>query len=300
MATSDLPFVSVVVPVFNERDRIVRTLEALLDQTYADDRYEVVVVDNGSTDGTEAVIADYPVQLLVESRRSSYAARNCGVRATQGEYVVFIDSDCVAERTWLENLVLVDHVSGRTGLVDGRIELEAPERRTMGTQVVLVRHSAARRASSVIKDGTAPAGNLLVARELFWELGYFQEAISGADTQFTLKATAAGHRPVYAHDAVVWHPSSISSLGLLRRTFRTGYSAGVRYRASGGSFLRLLYGVPWRPAVRVPIEIQKALSDKLSICRHCTWLVFLWFERLSGWFGRASGFLGLRYRGDRQ
>ena len=71
----EAPLVSVVVPAYNEADCIGDCLDALVEQTYPDDRYEVVVVDNGSVGETRRVVRAYPVTLRLEDRiRSSYAA----------------------------------------------------------------------------------------------------------------------------------------------------------------------------------------------------------------------------------
>jgi glycosyltransferase involved in cell wall biosynthesis len=77
-------------------------LDSLVAQRYPADRHEILVVDNGSTDGTQRVVERYPVTLLSETaRRSSYAARNRGIAASRGELLAFIDSDCVARPDWL-------------------------------------------------------------------------------------------------------------------------------------------------------------------------------------------------------
>ena len=71
---------SVVVPVFNGAQRISRCLEYLLAQSYPSDRREIIVVDNGSSDGTRELVGGFPVTLLSEtSCRSPYAARNAGI-----------------------------------------------------------------------------------------------------------------------------------------------------------------------------------------------------------------------------
>src|SRR4051794_2667993 len=87
---------------------IGRCLEAVAAQDYPQEVTEVIVVDNGSTDDTRAVVAAYGVTLLIESEiRTSYAARNRGIRHARGEFVAFLDSDCVAAPEWLSQLVSV-------------------------------------------------------------------------------------------------------------------------------------------------------------------------------------------------
>jgi len=91
--TTPSPQVSVVVPTFDRRDVLPRALDSVVAQTYGE--WELIVVDDGSTDGTaEMVEQDYPdVHLVVQENRGVSAARNAGIAAAQGEWIAFLDSD---------------------------------------------------------------------------------------------------------------------------------------------------------------------------------------------------------------
>jgi glycosyltransferase involved in cell wall biosynthesis len=96
--------VSVVVPVLDMDDTVGACVEALLAQDYPADHYEVVVVDNGSSDRTLDVLRPYPVTVLHEPRRGPASARNRGVDAASGQLVAFTDADCIPTRAWLAAL----------------------------------------------------------------------------------------------------------------------------------------------------------------------------------------------------
>src|SRR6476646_11757769 len=99
MDAKPLPKVSVVVPVYNGEETIKTCVESLVGLDYPRDRFEVLIVDNKSTDGTRRVVEKYPVTLLQEAAvQSSYAARNLGVARSSGEIIAFTDADCVPER----------------------------------------------------------------------------------------------------------------------------------------------------------------------------------------------------------
>jgi GT2 family glycosyltransferase len=96
---------SVVIPVHNNASDLQQCLASLHRQTCDHDLFEVIVVDNNSTDETVSVAETAGVKCLREEEfQSSYAARNRGIRAAQGEFVAFIDSDCIAHVDWLSSI----------------------------------------------------------------------------------------------------------------------------------------------------------------------------------------------------
>jgi len=94
---------SVVIPTYNRRDVLRKCLMALFDQTYPSDCYEVVLVDDGSTDGTEEMVKSLRptcefIYLKQENKRQAAATRNLGIRRAAGKIVIFIDSDIISSR----------------------------------------------------------------------------------------------------------------------------------------------------------------------------------------------------------
>jgi glycosyltransferase involved in cell wall biosynthesis len=101
--TSEPPFVSVIVPVFNDARRLVGCIEGLRGQSYPSERFEVLVIDNGSTDDPAAAVDRHGlVRLMVEPKPGPYAARNLGIAKASGEVLAFTDADCVPAPEWLE------------------------------------------------------------------------------------------------------------------------------------------------------------------------------------------------------
>ncbi|MCJ7795165.1 MAG: glycosyltransferase, partial [Thermoleophilia bacterium] len=99
------PMVSVIVPTKDREAELDECLAALSVLDYPRDRYEVIVVDDGSTDGTVAVAGRYPCHLVSNGRnRGQSYSRNVGVQRASGEILAFLDSDCVAEPHWLRDL----------------------------------------------------------------------------------------------------------------------------------------------------------------------------------------------------
>jgi glycosyltransferase involved in cell wall biosynthesis len=98
------PSVSIIIPVYNGADTIAACLESLLNQTYPADAYEVIVVENGSTDDTTTIVEKYLIRLFHSDQRGPAAARNLGLARSEADIVAFTDADCVADHNWLSEL----------------------------------------------------------------------------------------------------------------------------------------------------------------------------------------------------
>ena len=189
----DKPLVSVVIPAFQAEAFLGEAIESALAQTYAP--LEVVVADDGSTDGTAEVAASYPeIRLLRLTHRGQAAARNSGVAASEGEMVAFHDADDVMLRDRLE--IQMDHLLANPGvqLVVGGQELIFEDGATIPFWLG-GREGSFRGAEEA---GTSPAGGvhtmtLLARRKAFVLLGGFDESMSHAeDVDWLLRAREAG------------------------------------------------------------------------------------------------------------
>ena len=97
--SSILPYVTVIIPAYNEETSIGHCLAGLTHQTYPFDRYEILVIDNGSTDGTRRQAEKYPVKLIAEANpQNAYSARNRGIREARGSIIAFTDSDISVDK----------------------------------------------------------------------------------------------------------------------------------------------------------------------------------------------------------
>lgn len=97
------PKISVVIPVWNEADKIQQCLAAVFSQSLKS--YEVIVVDGHSTDETVEKIEKFPVKIFYENSNSIACARQIGVENAKGDYIAFSDADCIPDKEWLSNLV---------------------------------------------------------------------------------------------------------------------------------------------------------------------------------------------------
>jgi GT2 family glycosyltransferase len=198
---------SVIVPVRNGRHHLEKLLAALDRQTLARERFEILIGDDGSTDGsTEGLeTEDGWIRVLPGPPRSSYAARNRAAAAAQAPILAFCDADCQPEPEWLEAGISAVQKPEAETLAAGRIRFLVPERPTVWTLVDMDSTKDHRRE---VEIGNAETANLFVRRAFFEELDGFDETIpEHGDFDFAMRAVAAGAQLEYAPEAVVWHPT---------------------------------------------------------------------------------------------
>jgi len=220
--------VSVIVPVYNAERFIRKCLDGLVAQDYPREDLEIIIVDNGSEDRTPDIISEYKdIKLLFEREiQSSYAARNRGLEYAKGDILAFTDADCVPEPSWVSEGARCFDETG-ADMIGGRVRFIYSKRQTAAelydSFINMQNHQC------IPERGVAKTANFFAKRSVFETIGTFpSEVKSGGDLIFTGKATNAGLRLVYCHNAVVWHPSR-RFLELARKLFRTGYGkASIR------------------------------------------------------------------------
>jgi glycosyltransferase involved in cell wall biosynthesis len=212
-----VPLISVLVSTFNRSELLETALRTLVCQeTHDRFSYEIVVVDNNSTDKTATVLAEirrkHPqlIRTVREERRGVVHARNRAVSEARGEWLAFFDDDQLAHPSWLEQLFQV--AQDRASLcVGGAVKLQLPSgvHRNLGPfcrrlLCETVGKDRVQPYDRLFKPGT---GNLMIHRELFEKYGPFDARFNdrGEDTILFLSILRAGNAAWYTPDAIVYH-----------------------------------------------------------------------------------------------
>lgn len=221
-----LPTASVVVPTFNRAALLPKVLQALMEQDY-DGKYEILVVDDGSRDATPYVLEEWArrhpswLRVFRQDNAGPARARNRGAVEAGGQFLAFIDDDCVAENSWLRRLERALEEAGAAAVGGAVINREETWVGRYINRERVIDHVVA-------PDGTVKeliTCNAGVRADIFSRLGGFDEAIrvaGGEDTEFSLRLRAAGLRIVSAPTARVHHDSRVDLSGYLRMIYRHG------------------------------------------------------------------------------
>lgn len=240
--------ITVVVPARDAAGSIGVLVRALLAQEGVPDRFEVVVVDDGSRDGTARAARNAGARVVrrdVRDGGNPAAARNLGARCAKGEIVAFIDADCTPAPRWLATLVAP--FADGAAMVGGALALPEGLSLTARCDYYAAWYNVhERRPAGTVPNH--PPGNFAIRRALFLEAGGFTEtqplAYAHEELHLQARLRARGHEIRFEPRAVVFHHNRPGVANLLRRSYRWAYSAIEGKAESGAARLAWLYRHP--------------------------------------------------------
>ncbi len=284
------PFVSVIVPVWNDSGRLEECLRALEGQTYPGDLYEVVVVDNGSREPVgPSVMRHGRASLVREEMPGSYAARNKGLAHARGGVVAFTDADCLPAPDWIEKGVARLKCCGGRTVVAGRVEIfPRASRRPNAVEQYEMLFALAQR-QFVGKYSFGATANLFAWRETFERVGPFHaELKSGGDLEWGRRAAGLGYSVEYDEETRVRHPARASLSQLYRKMVRVAGGLHDLRRIKGAAYLEFDRGLAWEllPPLRAVARTLgepslPGMRDRLKVCAVLLFVRYVQaFERL--------------------
>ncbi len=298
MTTSQKRF-SVVVPVRDGAATLPACLAALSALRSPPGGHEVVIVDNGSRDGSGDAARTAGFRVVPESREGSYAARNAGVMATAGEIVVFTDADCAPEPDWLVEIARVFE-NGDVVVACGEILAAPPttfiERYSARAGLLGQSHALGHRFRPF-----AQTANAAFRRDALQAVGLFDASFrSGGDADLCWRIGARfGAAPLLVPGARVRHRHR-TSLGSLWRQFARYGSSDValfrKYRGelrpsvakAGADFLRIVFALPLSVLGILRMPREGLLGPAAPLLRAFRSLARRWGQ-VREWFRPAPG-----------
>lgn len=231
IAKNGLPFISVVVPIFNEEKYIKQSLSALIDQDYPSDSFELIIVDDGSTDLSPQICREFVEQNMgylpkiryVRIKHSGLSVgRNTGIYLSKGTLIAFIDGDAVAERDWLRRLQ-EPFVDPNVGVVGGKIKILNSESNVARFLDVVRYHQS---FGPKEYRGYVVGTNMMYRKAVFEQVGgFFENFTSRGDEVALLRKLLWHYDFAVAPGAIVYHERPETLVRWLRIEYLDGLLA---------------------------------------------------------------------------
>lgn len=283
----DLPFISVVIPVYNEQAEIGELLDSLMALDWPPELYEIICCDNGSTDRSREIMASYPISIVEEAKPGPYPARNRAIKQAKGEFIALTDADCIVSRQWLQDLYS-KFTSDGVGAVAGAF---TPKRLRNQIDYFMFRILKSPN-HSLGNEKVAPftvTGNVMYRKKVFDALGLFEEdTFSGSDVEMSWRLLDSGkytltflegEKGLVYHN---YHTDFRSFLNVLERDAYGWFFLTLRYphRAPIPSvlkyFLKFILGLLMLPGKTFARLIFLHDSEERCSAQDLLWLVVLW------------------------
>lgn len=239
------PKASVVVCTYNGEDKIKSLLDSLKKQTYKN--LEIIIVDDGSTDGTVKIVKKYPFRLIRHKKNRGLAdSRNAGVKNSRGDIILFTDDDCVADKGWVKEIVKCYQKKTSINSVGGRIETYSMdtlfEKYEYYAKHPIYAHSISYGSGGRIKnylkrmfgikknklkDGQKISSvmglNSSYKKKMILKVGGHQPGLRrGVDWDLTTKLKRIGFNAVYCDKAIIYHKHRIGFKSFVKHMFAYG------------------------------------------------------------------------------
>jgi glycosyltransferase involved in cell wall biosynthesis len=294
---STKPDISAIIPVYNNAQGLRTTLKSLVHQRFSPERYEIIIVDNNSTDDTLSVALEFveryaQIIRVMEERdiQGSYAARNKGLKSAQGKIVAFVDADMSVDRDYLKNVS--DFFDGNKKIFYAGANVEIfTTRKTIPALYNQLEGFDIK--NCIQKKHFAPTCCLMVRREIFDKVGTFDpRLVSGGDVEFGHRVYEKGFSLDFAEDIVMEHPARSSWRSLFQKSFRIG--KGYRqiaffYKGKFPSIEKNPFNpvnyLPPRPKTFLREMRRKKNWTNVSISHKVLFYFVFWLCRMANLFG---------------
>lgn len=198
--------ISIVTPMYNSSAYIGRMIEALKNLDFPQDQIEFIFIDNGSTDNTVDLVKQQGIEVIAMPGASISAMRNHGAFLAKGEYLGFIDSDCLVQPSWANNAIEGIENDAQTGILGGYYGL--------GDDPNWVEKTWHELKQDVVGEVSfVSAGNMVMKKDLFVSIDGFDENVeTGEDWDICQRTIDKGYKVVNVNNLKVKHLGNVKTL----------------------------------------------------------------------------------------
>lgn len=274
---SRFKFYSVIVPSYNRQEEIRELIESFIQLQFPPDRFELIIADDGSTDGTEVLVrkfqetVNFPLQFYSQKNQGPGAARNMGMEKARGDFFIFIDSDCTVSPGWLREIdtALEEEKADAFGGPDSYRDDFPLLLKAINYSMTSFITTGGIRGHNKKKLGKfyPRSFNMGLGREVYRQIGGFGKLRHGQDIEFSNRIIKSGAKVVSVPQAIVYHKRRTSLKKFFRQVFNWGVARINLYKIDPA----MLEPVHWLPAIAT---FSLILLIILSIFSAAVWAIF--------------------------
>lgn len=232
-----IPFFSIIIPTYARPQQLSACLASLIHLNYPRDRFEVIVVDDGSIPPLDDVVNPYSdrfnLLLLTQPNAGPATARNTGANKAQGQYLAFLDDDCTPDSNWLKSLAAHFHKDSAC-LVGGRTINALSNNLYSSASQALVDYLYAYYNINPDRSQFFTSNNMALSANIFRIIGQFDTCFplaAGEDRELCLRWLSQGYRMAYVPNALVYHHHDLTLGSFWRQQYKYGQGAFLFRRA---------------------------------------------------------------------
>lgn len=213
-----------MIPTYNAERVVSSVIKSLLEQNYPKNHYEIIIVDDGSTDRTVEVASKFPIRVIKNKHHGPAFQRNFGAKKAKGGILLFTDSDCIPEKDWIKNMVKPFENPGVVGVSGTYKTLNKKSfmARFSGYEIKKS-HLGMQKQESIDFIGTFSAG---YRKNIFMKFGGFStkfKTSSGEDPELSYRIAKSGLKMVFQQTAVVAHPHPATLWKYLKQKYQRAF-----------------------------------------------------------------------------
>lgn len=289
--TEELPFFSIIIPTYERPAQLASCLKRLAGLDYPRQRFEVIVVDDGSSNPPHEIAEQFrgllDVRLLAQQNSGPAGARNFGVVYARGEFLAFTDDDCEPEAGWLR--ALASAIAGTPDSIVGGRTLNALTHNPYSETSQAIIEVVYEHFNANPEDARFFASNnFAVSAERFRELSGFDETfVTSEDREICARWRRCGLGLVYASEAIIYHAHHLTLRTLWRQHFGYGQGALRFHRAQAAAG-----GGPFKPDMAFYLKLLRSSASRARKIRAAQMTILLFWSQMAN----AVGFFFEKYR----